>query len=522
MAQLEIRNLSFRYPDVAAFVLKDLSFKLETGEFAVLTGRTGSGKTTLLKLIKKEIAPYGEVAGGIIYDGTPLDQIDTRRATEEIGYVFQNPENQIVTDNVASELAFGLENLGLPAELIRRRVAETARFFGIDRWFFRKTGELSGGEKQVLCLASVIAMRPRLLLLDEPMTRLDPAAREQFLTLLKKVNAELGITVLLVEHQLEDVLGMADRMLILSGGRIIVDGTPREAAEAFPAEWETSLPAAARFFRATDGDGACPLTVKEGREYLHRFRTVVDSLPEEAVAGKEDVVTIKDLWFRYRRHDADVLRGLSFSIGKGEIVTVLGGNGSGKTTLLKIIAGIYRPYQGKVNANARTALLPQNPENLFLGPTVGVVLDDAGRAWARELGAEALLARNFYDLSGGEKQKAGLLRVLATGAGVLLLDEPTKGLDEREKEELAPILKRLRDSGAAIVIVSHDVEFAATVSDRCALLFAGEIVTAGTPRAFFSGNSFYTTASARIANGHYRGVVTVADLINLARENGRI
>ena len=519
MAQLEIRNLNFRYPDAAAFVLKDLSFKLETGEFAVLTGRTGSGKTTLLKLIKRKSLRTGKLRG-IIYDGTPLDQIDTRRATEEIGYVFQNPENQIVTDNVASELAFGLENLGLPAELIRRRVAETARFFGIDRWFFRKTGELSGGEKQVLCLASVIAMRPRLLLLDEPMTRLDPAAREQFLTLLKKVNAELGITVLLVEHQLEDVLGMADRMLILSGGRIIVDGTPREAAE-LSGRMGNVPSCRSALFRATDGDRACPLTVRKAGNIC------TGSEPSSIRAGGGPLPGRK-MWSRLKICGFDIVVMMRTCCGDSlfhrerEIVTVLGGTGSGKTTLLKIIAGIYRPYQGKVNANARTALLPQNPENLFLGPTVGVVLDDAGRAWARELGAEALLARNFYDLSGGEKQKAGLLRILATGAGVLLLDEPTKGLDEREKEELAPILKRLRDSGAAIVIVSHDVEFAATVSDRCALLFAGEIVTAGTPRAFFSGNSFYTTASARIANGHYRGVVTVADLINLARENGRI
>jgi energy-coupling factor transporter ATP-binding protein EcfA2 len=523
MAQLEIRNLTFKYPGAGKPVLDNLSLSVRAGEFVVLTGRTGSGKTTLLKIIKKDIAPYGELSGEILYAGIPYREIDGRMSAGEIGYVFQNPENQIVSDHVWSELAFGLENLGLPDDLIRRRVGETANFFGINNWFFRKTAELSSGETQLLCLASVIAMRPRLLLLDEPMARLDPTARERFLSFLIKINQELGITVLLVEHQLEDVLATADRVMVLESGTIAASAAPRAAAVAFSEDWVGTLPAAMRFFRATGGVGDCPISVKEGRDYLRRhFRNDIFKLPPVDLAEKEEVIAAKDLWFRYRRRDEDVIRGLRFSIKKGEIVAVLGGNGSGKTTLLKIIAGVYQPYRGKVAGKAKTALLPQNPEDLFLGPTVADDLKETeeSRKWIRELSAEQFLSRNFYDLSGGEKQKAGLLRVLGTAADVLLLDEPTKGLDEKEKRDIAGILKSLRNKGVTSVVVTHDAEFAAEVSDRCALLFAGEIVAAGAPREFFSGNCFYTTASARIAQDYYQGVVTVGELVMLARENG--
>ncbi|MCK9536898.1 MAG: ATP-binding cassette domain-containing protein, partial [Bacilli bacterium] len=534
MAQLEIRNLTFKYPNTVRAVLDNLSFKIKKGEFVVLTGKTGTGKTTLLNIIKKELTPYGDISGDIYYNGQSFDQIDKQKTVAEIGYVFQNPESQIVTEYVWSELAFGLENLGLSADLIRRRVGETAQFFGINRWFFKKTDQLSGGEKQLVNLAAVIAMQPKLLLLDEPTARLDPLSREEFLMILKKINQELGITILLVEHQLEEVFSICDRIMVLTAGKIVIDAPPRAAGEKIPDNLEVALPSATRFYRAMGNIGHCPLSVKEGQEYLrYHFNNAVSLLPVSLPDEKAPIVYLKDLWFRYGRTEEDVLSGLRFDIKKGEIITILGGNGSGKSTLLKIIAGVYQPYRGKVHAKKnRIALLPQNPEDLFLGPTViddlmmtfnMIGIKDYAKTivnWAKELGVHSFLNRNFYDLSGGERQKAGLLKVLITNADVILLDEPTKGLDEKEKKEMIAILKRLQDKGITVVIVTHDIEFAAVASNRCALLFAGEIIAAGEPHNFFSGNCFYTTAAARISRDYYNNAVTVEDLVYLATENG--
>ena len=489
MAQLEIRNLKFKYPNNNKLILNNLSLVLKRGEFVVLTGSTGSGKTTLLKMIKKELAPFGETSGEILYDDKNLQEKTNKELLKEIGYVFQNPNSQIITEYVWSELAFGLENLGISTTQIQRRVGEIAQFFGINNWFDKKTINLSGGEKQKLSLAAIIAMEPSLLLLDEPTAQLDPLAREEFFMILKKINEELGITILLVEQNLEEVFSFASRVLVLKNGKIVVDDHPKAAINSFPEELIDALPTPALFYRKTNGIGEVPLTVREGRDYLfNTFKNEKKKLDLPLIQDKETIISLKDLWFRYTKQGKDILSGLYLDIKKGEILSVLGGNGSGKTTLLKVIAQIYKPYRGKIkNKSNKTkiAMLPQDPEDLFLGPTI---LDDLrvlenrvdnyflkAEIWIEKLAAYSLLNRNFYDLSGGEKQKVGLLKVLLTTDDIILLDEPSKGLDSQQKNDLIKILKEIKDSGISIIIVSHDIEFTALVSDRCALLFSGLI-----------------------------------------------
>lgn len=548
MELLQVKDLTFRYPGADRDALSGVSLSVREGEFAVLCGSSGCGKTTLLKLIKREISPFGDLRGEIYYGGEPLASVDGRRAAAEIGYVTQDPDDGIVTDTVWHELSFGLENLGAAPEAIRRRVGEMASYFGLEGCFRAKTDELSGGQKQLLCLASVMVMQPRLLLLDEPTSRLDPIAAEEFTATVSRLNRELGITVILAEHRLGGVLPGADRVLLMEGGRLMFDGAPRMLGELEGAERLSiygGLPAPVRIARAL-GERVCPLTVREGRELLEsRFR------PEAAADGEpyshavEPAVELKNVYFRYAKSSPDVLSGLSLTVYGGEFLAVLGGNGAGKTTMLGVAAGILRAYSGKIKINGKNlreykggslyrggvALLPQDPSALFVGDTVrgdlndmlaasGIVGEAAEAATAeaaRRLGIEGLLDRHPSDISGGERQKCALAKLLLAHPRVILLDEPTKGLDAASKSRLAEIIRSLTEGGAAVIAVTHDIEFAAEHADRCALLFDGDIVSSDTPRRFFSENSFYTTEANRMARRVFPGEVTCAGVIARCR-----
>ena len=341
MELLQIQNLNFAYGDRR--ILRDLSFSVERGSFLVLCGPSGCGKTTLLRLLKPELAPHGERSGQILYDGSPLDRLEPRRSAQEIGYVRQNPDEQIVTDKVWHELAFGLENLGLPRAEIRRRVGETASYFGIQDWYHRDTDRLSGGQKQLLNLASVMVMNPRVLLLDEPTGQLDPIAAADFIATLQKLNREFGLTILLAEHRLEDVFPIADRVLVLDPEREPVWDTPRAVCQALRGRpMALGLPSASRIWTGLSAPVPCPLTVREGREFLEEnFSTRKGTLvPEKAPPRTEPALEVSGAWFRYEKDSADVLRNLDLTVRQGEIFALLGGNGSGKTTTLSILSGL--------------------------------------------------------------------------------------------------------------------------------------------------------------------------------------
>lgn len=526
MADITVKDLSFTYPEQTLRALSQIDFRVAEGEFLTVIGASGSGKSTLLRALKPALTPHGTLTGEIDFFGQPLAKLDARQQASEIGFVLQNPDNQIVTDKVWHEMAFGLESLGMQTPVIRRRVAEMAAFFGIEDWFYKNVSELSGGQKQLLNLASVMAMQPRVLLLDEPTAQLDPIAASEFLNAVGRIRRELGTTVILSEHRLEEALPLSDRVLVLDGGRVIAEGTPTEAAEKLLAMHHplyASMPTPLRL--------CGKLTVSQARRWLNEYaetRPLMPVPPRELRAGEGVALELQSVRFRYEKNGAEVLRDLSCQFLRGQFTALLGGNGSGKTTTLSLLAGLHRPQQGKVwkDGKLRVALLPQDPQALFVRATVRGELEELLRGTdkgqreakiaetAKLCRLESLLDRHPYDLSGGEQQRCALAKILLASPDILLLDEPTKGMDAQFKREFAAILRRLLDGGRTVIMVSHDVEFCAEYADRCLLMFDGAIAAEGTPTAFFSGNSFYTTAANRISRKLLPDAVTFSELAN--------
>lgn len=535
METFDLRHVTFSYPNRSCPALEDVSLAVRPGDFLVLCGPSGCGKSTLLRQLKPTLTPHGTRSGEIWFQGGSLEELGQRQQAQEIGFVLQSPENQLVTDKVWHELAFGLESLGYDTPTIRRRVAEMAAFFGIQSWFYRNVTDLSGGQKQLLNLASVMAMQPSVLILDEPTSQLDPITAADFLATVAKINREIGTTVILTEHRLEEALPLANRVAVMDRGRILTQGTPREVGLALRERDHAmflAMPTPMRVWAAVEEGGAvCPITVREGRDWLSHFAGghELDSVPPESVRTYPDrpVLEAEELWFKYEEKSAPVVKGMSLLLQKGEFMALLGGNGTGKTTALNLLAGLVKPYRGEVRLTETVGLLPQDPQTVFVKKTVGEDLREAleGRGLSadeqeqritqivRLCRLEELLERHPYDLSGGERQRAALAKVLLLKPQVLLLDEPTKGLDAGFKVTLAQILRILLDRGVTILMVSHDVEFCARYAHHCALFFDGSIVNAATPRAFFSGNSFYTTAANRMARELLPQAVTAEDVI---------
>ena len=547
MEILSIKDLTFSYPNKENFALQNVNLSINSGDFVVVCGQSGSGKTTLLRMLKKEIAPHGEKQGAVFYKGEDVEKLDDKISAQKIGFVFQKPDQQIVTDKVWHELAFGLESLGYDSDYIRLRVGEMANYFGITSLFRKKTTELSGGQKQLMNLASVMAMSPDVIILDEPTSQLDPITANDFITTLKKINDELGLTVIIIEHRLQEVFPIADKVAVMEDGKVICYDTPRNVCEKLSNHpMSQGFPSAVRIWQKSGSKGECPLTVKEGRNFIN-LNFSERKLPlRNTIPNTEDIITLKDVFFRYEKGGNDILSGTNLSIKKGEHFCILGGNGSGKTTTLKILAGLLKPYRGKVviDNNKMTkkttadfnrlgvAMLPQNPESVFLKSRViddytelckikGIEksnYEDKINSVAEKLGIKDLLENHPYDLSGGEIQKCALGKVLISEPKILLLDEPTKGVDAYSKLSLSKILQEIKSDGVTIITVTHDVEFASIVADRCGLFFDGEVLSSLVPQEFFSKNNFYTTASSRISRDKFANAVTVDDVVSLIKE----
>ena len=564
METYQIRALSFTYPLREKPALKRIELTVKQGEFVTICGKSGSGKSTLLRHLKTMLTPHGTREGEIFFEGRPLEECDQRTQAAGIGFVLQNPDNQIVTDKVWHELAFGLESLGLESKTIRLRVAEMASFFGIQTWFRKNVTELSGGQKQLLNLASIMAMQPSVLVLDEPTGQLDPIAATDFLGTVKKINCELGTTIIMTEHRLEEVLPLSDRVVVMDQGKIIIDDTPQRVGERLKGMQHTlfwAMPSPVQIYAGVDSDLPCPITVQDGRKWLNALPLNGRSFEVPAAqcnqgtaprskTGPPPAIRLEDVWFRYERDLPDAVKDLSLEVAVGQFYSIVGGNGTGKSTALAIIGGILRPYRGRVHifgrdicrkgaAKAReevlnrVALLPQNPQLLFVEKTVELDLYEmlAGAQLSREekkqkvqaicelTELDGLLKMHPYDLSGGEQQRAALAKVLLREPKILLLDEPTKGLDGHFKFKLADVLKKLTAEGVTVVMVSHDIEFCARYAAVCALFFDGGIITQNTPRAFFSGNNIYTRAANRMARHIFPAAVTIEDVIEACRNS---
>ncbi|MCC3359437.1 ABC transporter ATP-binding protein [Bacillus sp. REN16] len=544
-----IEHLSFSYPEKDEKALHHVNLQINQGDFTVICGKSGCGKSTLLRHLKNVLTPHGERDGRIFYMGKPIDELSARAEVEQIGFVSQSPDNQIVTDKVWHELAFGLESLGVENQIIRLRVAEMASFFGIQSWFMKDVTELSGGQKQLLNLASIMAMQPQVLILDEPTSQLDPIAASDFLETLRKINRELGITVILTEHRLEEVFPMSDQVVVMEEGRVLVHDSPINVGlllNEMNHELIKLLPSAMQIFASLNYIEEFPITVRDGRKLLDKFLenrkiTKRNEQVDHPIPNDETVLEIRNLYFRYERFGADVLAGVNLKIPTGKLTAVMGGNGTGKSTLLSIITGINKAYRGTVLLNGKPirklnnkelfdhnlGLLPQNPQSIFVKKSVELDLLDVLKGFKlkqnvkeQKLGVVAnlleithLLPYHPYDLSGGEQQRAALAKILLLEPKILLLDEPTKGLDNCFKDKFANILKQLLGKGVPILMVSHDIEFCAKYADICALCFNGKIVSEGDPRTFFGGNSFYTTAANRIARHRFTRAITNEDVI---------
>ncbi len=547
MECFKIENLSFSYPNKKNKAIDNISITVNSGEFITLCGKSGCGKTTFLRLLKSVLAPHGVMDGKIYFYGKELEQTDLKEQAAKIGFVMQSCENQIVTDKVWHELAFGLESLGYSTPEIRTRVAETASFFGIQTWFHKNVAELSGGQKQLLNLASVMVMQPDVLILDEPTSQLDPIAAQEFIKTLEKINHELGTTVILSEHRLEDVFEVSERVVVMDSGKIIADAEPKKIGEILKKlnhNMMLALPTPMRVFYAVENGLESPLNVGEGRRWLERYaeknplnKSATIEAPQKA--DFKTAIELRDVWFRYEKKSPDIIKGLNLKINKGELFGIVGGNGTGKTTTLSLMSGLCAPYRGEVLVNGENILktnklydgifgvLPQNPQSIFAKKTLFLDLADVlsekkisekekeklVKKAASVCRVEKLLESHPYDLSGGEQQRAALAKVLLTKPQILLLDEPTKGLDAHFKKIFANILNNLKNNGITVVMVTHDIEFCAEYADRCAMLFDGNVTSVGEPKEFFCGKNFYTTCASRMARTTLPQAVTAHDII---------
>lgn len=563
MEILRVAGLKFSYPNQLKKALNNINFSIDEGDFVLICGESGCGKSTLLRHLKPELSPHGQVSGDIYYYSQKINDYTSKQIASEIGYVLQNPDSQIVTDKVWHELAFGLENMGLDTQSIRLRVAEMASFFGIQGWFRKNVNDLSGGQKQLLNLASIMAMQPKILILDEPTSQLDPIAAKDFIDTLVRINKELSTTIIMTEHNLEDIYSVCDKVIVMEDGKVICNDTNYKVADILSGDKNhkmfKSLPTPSKIYNQLNGylEGAnkSPLTVKDCRQWLNDSMdeviiTKLDDTETEINIDEKDreiAIELKDVYFQYNKISEPTIRDLSFKVYKGEIYSILGGNGTGKSTTLSLVARQRKPQRGKIFINNiemkkynnkslyenNLALLPQNPQSLFVFETVRedleevLILKNKDREYiAKEvkrvsklLDIEHLLEHHPYDLSGGELQRAGMAKVMLLNPKIILLDEPTKGLDAYCKEEIGKMLMKLRDMGVTIVVVSHDIEFSARYSDRCAMFFDGSIVSEGTPREFFLGNNFYTTVSNRIARNIFEDTLIYEDVVSLCKKN---
>lgn len=529
MELFNVNHVSFSFPDTEP-VLTDVSLSFDEGDFVVIGGASGSGKTTLLKLLKRELTPTGTLQGDILYKGKPINDWEPRQMIEEVGYVFQDPDNQIVMDEVMQEIVFGLENLGYSTFEMRKRVAEMVHFFGVEDLLNAKPSELSGGQKQILNLLSVLLMKPRVLLLDEPTSQLDPVAAKELVLMLERLNKETGMTIVLVEHRLEELYAMADRVIFMEQGKLRYDGESRQVIEQLYADQATELfpylPAFARLymeFEERPVRQAIPLTVKECKQWIGRQEREVVAVDAKATSSQEPLLLeLTDIYFQYKKKEPFVLKGLNLSIPKGQFFSLVGGNGSGKTTALRASLGSIKPQRGKVRLNGKDmkkskdsdwlgkiAYLPQNPRTYFVQQTIEEEMKNLverfglkdGESRIDQLltsfGISHLRTRHPYDCSGGEVQKAALACILLAEPEMLFIDEPTKGMDPISKRHLGELLSGLQRNGLTIFMVTHDISFAAHYAERCAMMFDGEIAADGTPDELFKGNYFYTTAINR-------------------------
>jgi len=528
---IAIRRLTYTYPQRSSPALRDVTWDVADGEFVLLAGPSGSGKSTLLRCLNGLVPHFsgGVLVGQVRVAGIDAVSAGPRVLSRHVGFVAQDPEAQAVLDRVEGEIAFALENAAVPPEEMRARVEEVLDLLDLTPLRDRGLHTLSGGERQRLAIAAALALRPRVLVLDEPTSQLDPQSAEDVLRALVRLNDDLGLTIVLAEHRLERIVRYADRLTYLEAGRVVADGPVRAVLPRLPVAPPLVQLAEALDWRPT------PLTVREARPFAAALDDVTNApAPIVAPSAGPPVLEVNDLRFSY--NGRQILKDVSFSIAPGEVVAVLGRNGAGKSTLLKCVVGVLRGQAGEVRVNGRltrgrdvadicreVGYLPQNPDDLLFADTVA----DEVRATLRNhglaqppaeiadrlarLGLGELAGVYPRDLSVGQRQRVALAAVTATRPRLLLLDEPTRGLDRLAKEALVVLWRGWLAEGAALLLVTHDVEMAVTIATRTILLSQGEVIAAGPTRDVLTSWPQFAPQMARLFPG--RDWLTVADVL---------
>lgn len=553
MVNFKIEHFGFSYPETETAALKDINLTVEQGEFIVICGKSGSGKSTLLRMLKPELTPKGKSEGEILFFGKKKNSFSFRDSAENIGFILQNTEYQTVTHSVRSELAFGLENLGLDSNTIRLRIAEISAYFSLENIIDKKTDELSGGQKQLVCLASVVAMHPKVIILDEPTAQLDPIAAAAFFDTTQKLCRENGITVIITEHRLENVIPIADRVIIMDNGKIISDCEPEKISKELLNGNEfmkNSMPFPMRLYAQIDASSKIPLNVSQAHKMLEsladkKLKYTVATRTEKNISDNI-AVEMKDVRYAYDKNGY-VLKNMNLKIRQGSFFAIMGANGSGKTTAISIMSGIIECKSGKIKIfgkdikkyketnlyNGMIAVLPQKCESLFAGNTVKedfeYLLKNSGckkseidgkiKAVAEFTQISGLMNRHPYDISGGELQRAALAMVLLKEPKIIFLDEPTKGMDNMFKKQFAKKINELCNNGVTVIMVSHDTEFCAEYCDECAMFFDGMCVSQENKYDFFAHNYFYTTIANKISRDIFPTAVTQRQVIELCKKN---
>lgn len=508
----QVQNLTFRYHTNQTNILKNLTLSIEKGDFVLICGKSGCGKTTFLRHLKKSLLPLGKKTGTILYKQKDIQEVSFLQETE-IGYVFQNPSDQLVMDQVWHEIAFGLENQGMELSLMKRRVSEIVNYFNLQDILYQSVNQLSGGQKQMVNLASIMAMNPEVILLDEATAQLDPIHAVEFVKMLQQIHNDFNITIVMVEHQLENVLNYVKKMVVMEQGEILFQGECQEIikqmlktgklVELLPEYMQLSIPS------------------KQLVTNLQQAKQVVQSLAFHSeiapcYQGQKVAVEMKNINFGYQQ---DIIKHLQLEIYQDDFLVIVGANGCGKTTLLKCLADLVK-YQGKIKYTERKRIgyLPQDPTTLFLKPTVKEELEAVCQEqskvkemleWSHLLGQQE---SHPYDLSGGQRQLLALTKILLLEPSILLLDEPTKGLDVYAKRRIGNLLLTL-SSTLPIVCVSHDLEFCAQYSKRAAMLFNGQIEAIEDTHSFFKNNLFYTTAMSKVMRNIAPDIVCYKDIV---------
>jgi energy-coupling factor transport system ATP-binding protein len=519
-------------------ILSNINLEIEEGEFVLFCGPSGSGKTTLLSHVKKELKPVGKVKGKVTFNSINIKDLEDIQSATDIGFLFQNPDNQLVTDTVIQEIAFPLENIGLPTEDIRNRIAEMTAFFGIENILYKNVNELSGGQKQLVNLCSLLVLKPKLLLLDEPTSQLDPIASYDFLTILRRLNEEFSITIMISEHSIDNIFPFVDKVVFLLDGSIkYFNDTQTTVKNAINDDlFKFYLPDVSKVnFLLGEKypqikDDKIAVSIREGRKVLNKLNNNLEIFPKKEKTllddnypffNNETLLSSSGLYFAYTKEHI-VLKDIDFSIKQGEFIGIIGGNGAGKTTFIQLLSGLLKPIKGKISSkkDLKLAYLYQNPIIHF---SKEKVIDELLLVNEKELnsdtkelvkffGIEHLLNQNPYDCSGGEQQKIAIIKAMIKKPDVLVLDEPTKGLDPVSKYNLAKEFQTLQNNGLTIVMTSHDLSFVANYCQHCIMLFDGGIQVDNCPKEIFAENNFYTTFINRLVKDYIPDGVILDDI----------